>query len=339
MVAVEQNKLIRFINASYGIVGTHSAVQICSWTKKALRGQGVCYKQKFYGIDCHRCAQMSPAFAWCHQSCSHCWRPSEWMVKNTFKEKDVDEPEKIIEETVKQRRRLICGIGGAADVSKQLFDESYNKFPSHWAISLSGEPTIYPKIGELIQRLRKQKEVRSVFLVTNGQEPQRIAHMAKRGQLPTQLYVSITAPNEVQFKKLNKSIYTDGWERLITTLNMLKKLKCRTVVRLTHIRKINDNEKAIKEFAELLEKAQPHFIEIKGYVFIGLSRMRLRKENMPLHTDVVEFSKKLLAFLPSYAHEGTDVNSRVVLLKNKKRRMDTLIVKKKKHPMCNRKQL
>ena len=37
--------------ASYEIVGNHSAVEICGWTKKSIKGsEGGCYKQKFYGI-------------------------------------------------------------------------------------------------------------------------------------------------------------------------------------------------------------------------------------------------------------------------------------------------
>ena len=44
----------------YGVIGNHSAVQICTYNKKAIKGgkQEACYKEKFYGIDCHRCAQI-----------------------------------------------------------------------------------------------------------------------------------------------------------------------------------------------------------------------------------------------------------------------------------------
>jgi hypothetical protein len=34
----------------YRIVGNHSAVQFVDLTKNALRGQGVCEEEKFYGI-------------------------------------------------------------------------------------------------------------------------------------------------------------------------------------------------------------------------------------------------------------------------------------------------
>ena len=43
----------------YRIVGNNSAVKICNWTKTSLRDEGVCYKEQFYGIKSHLCAQIS----------------------------------------------------------------------------------------------------------------------------------------------------------------------------------------------------------------------------------------------------------------------------------------
>ncbi|KAH3662138.1 hypothetical protein OGATHE_004894, partial [Ogataea polymorpha] len=34
----------------YSVIGSHSGVKICRWTKSALRGRGSCYKFAFYGI-------------------------------------------------------------------------------------------------------------------------------------------------------------------------------------------------------------------------------------------------------------------------------------------------
>ena len=153
-ITLEPKVREKYEKAIYGIAGNHSGVQICSWTKRALRGKGVCYKQKFYGVDCHKCCQMSPALAWCQENCIFCWRPMEWMKKTVMGEDEVDSPQSIIEKCVEARDRLINGIGGAGDVNREAFDQTFRKFPSHWAISLSGEPTIYPKIGELVQLLR-----------------------------------------------------------------------------------------------------------------------------------------------------------------------------------------
>jgi tRNA wybutosine-synthesizing protein 1 len=38
----------------YKIIGSHSGVKICRWTKSQLRGRGGCYKHSFYGIESHR---------------------------------------------------------------------------------------------------------------------------------------------------------------------------------------------------------------------------------------------------------------------------------------------
>lgn len=309
----------------YGIAGNHSGVQICSWTKKAIRNKGICYKQIFYGVDCHKCCQMSPALAWCQENCIFCWRPMEWMKKIIMNENEVDGPEDIINSLVEERKKLIVGIGGAHDVNKKLFQESWKEFPSHWAISLSGEPTIYPKLSELIGFLKKNKEVKSVFLVTNGQEPDHLKKMAKEGNLPTQLYISLDAPNKTLFNKINKSLYKDGWKRLSKTLSLISKFKCRRVIRFTLIKGLNNGEEYLKDYAKLFEKSKADFIEVKAYMFLGLSRKRLKIENMPFHEDALDYSKKLKKLLKNYKIINQHRPSRIVLLKRNNSEYDNII--------------
>lgn len=38
----------------YHLIGSHSGVKICRWTKSMMRGRGGCYKHTFYGIESHR---------------------------------------------------------------------------------------------------------------------------------------------------------------------------------------------------------------------------------------------------------------------------------------------
>jgi len=57
------------------------------------------------------------------------------------------------------------------------------------------------------------------------------------------------------------------------------------------------NDEYIKEYAELIKKSNPRFIEIKGFMSIGFARKRLGYERMPWHEDIVEFAKKLVAEL------------------------------------------
>jgi tRNA wybutosine-synthesizing protein 1 len=298
----------------YGLAGKHSGVQICSWTRKALRGKGVCYKQKFYGVDCYCCCQMSPALAWCQENCVFCWRPMEWMKIEMGKK--ADSPEEIISACVQERRRLLTGIGGAEDVDRKSFERSLRNFPSHWAISLSGEPTVYPSLGELVKALRAKK-VRTIFVVTNGQEPERLRELAKEDALPTQLYVSLAAPDEKLFKKINCPVYDDGWQRLNQTLELMPELKCRKVIRLTLIKGINDAEKHLPDYAALIEKSKTDFLEVKAYMFLGLSRKRLKQENMPSHDDIKKWTKKLERYLKNYSMIDEDAGSRIVLFKRK----------------------
>jgi len=92
--------------------------------------------------------------------------------------------------------------------------------------------------------------------------------------------------------------------------------KGRTCIRLTIIKGINDNH--LKEYAALLEKGDPDFIEVKAYMHIGESRERLKRENMPIHEEIVAFSKELVKELPEYDIVSEHIPSRVILLAKKK---------------------
>ena len=52
----------------YKLIGTHSGVKLCRWTKAMLRGRGGCYKHTFYGINSFQCMEMTPSLA-CANKC------------------------------------------------------------------------------------------------------------------------------------------------------------------------------------------------------------------------------------------------------------------------------
>ena len=54
------------------------------------------------------------------------------------------------------------GFYGDSRNDKQRLDESL--LPTHYAISLSGEPTMYPKLPELIKYLNHLKQQNQFFL-------------------------------------------------------------------------------------------------------------------------------------------------------------------------------
>jgi tRNA wybutosine-synthesizing protein 1 len=192
----------------YRLSGRHSAVKICTWTKNSIRGKGVCYKQKFYGINSHRCVQMSPAVGFCQNRCVFCWRPIE--LTEGIEMKDWDEPGDVIEKCLKGQRELLTGFGGNERADTCKLEEA--DLPLHFAISLTGEPTLYPRLNELIRLLHSRGF--STFVVTNGMEPGILASI----EPPTQLYLSVDAPTQGLFRKIDQPVYGDGWQRLQESL-------------------------------------------------------------------------------------------------------------------------
>lgn len=287
----------------YGMVGNHSAVQICRWTKKSLLDEGFCYKQQFYGINSHRCCQMTPAVSWCPNKCVFCWRAIEHTLGTDMKNVDIDEPKGIIEGCIKAQQKQLSGFGGNEKVNAKKLKEAME--PMHFAISLSGEPTLYPKISELIKELRRQGK--TSFLVTNGLLPKVLEKM----EMPTQLYISLDAPNEKLFKKIDKPQIRNAWNKFNKTIELLPKLKTRTTLRITAIKGLNMcNE---EQYAALIKQSEPMFVEVKSYMWVGFSRKRLKMENMPLHNEVVEFAQNIAKHC-SYRIIDEKKESRVVLL-------------------------
>ncbi len=289
----------------YAIVGNHSAVKLCHWLRESLLRNRFCYKQQFYGIKTHRCLQMSPAVNNCTQNCLFCWR---FQGFSEVYLKKVDDPEYIVEESIKQQRRLIVGYKGDPRVDKKKWEEAMN--PKHVAISLIGEPTLYPRLGELIEEYHKRGF--TTFLVTNGTMPEVLENL---DPLPTQLYVTLAAPNEDIYRKLLVPLIRNGWSRLMKTLEILPSLNTRKVIRHTLVKGWNMEQ--IEEYAKLDSIAEPDFIEPKAYVFVGYSRERLTINNMPSHEDIRTFSKKL-ASLTGYHYTDEKEDSRVVLLSKDK---------------------
>jgi len=270
--------------SGYRFVGNNAAVKICGFTKKGVKDEDYCYKKKFYGINSHRCVQMTPSMI-CPNRCTFCWRDTSTMTGKYWKG-EIDDPREIIEGAIEQQRKLLEGFKGNKNVSKKQFEEAMN--PIHFAISLTGEPTMYPKIKELIKELHKMGK--SSFLVTSGQFPERIAEL---DPLPTQLYISVDAPNEKVFEGVERSQFKNGWERLNKSLKIMSELKTRRVVRITLVKGINDCDP--EGYVGLIKKGNPDFVEVKGYMFIGHSRERLEIKNMPSHEEVKEFAKKICA--------------------------------------------
>ena len=170
----------------------------------------------------------------------------------------IEESRKLVEEFVASRKDII-------DVHLEAAN------PKHVAISYDGEPTMYTRLGELISEFRKRGI--STFVVTNGTFPERIIEMKETGNLPTQLYVTMAAPDRETYLKVCSSVkpyfpvHADHWERLNRTLGLLSSLECRTVIRITSVRGVNMISPEL--YRERIRSANPSFLEVKGFSITG----------------------------------------------------------------------
>ena len=302
------NKDLRTVleKQKYRLIGRHSAIKLCTWTKKSIRDQGVCYKQQFYGIECHRCLQMTPAVSWCTHKCLFCWRNVEQTLGTELP--GFDEPEYISDEAILLQRKLMEGYAGVPEkVNAKKYGEAQN--PNQAAISLSGEPTVYPKIGELVAEFKKRRF--STFLVTNGTFPGRLEKMET---LPTQLYLSMVAPDPAVYRRVCNPSHTGNWDRIQETIDLFPSLDTRKAVRITLVKGINMSSP--EEYAKMIARAEPDYVEAKAYMFVGGSRMRLSIDNMPSFAEVQGFATDL-SEATGYRIKDYKRDSRVVLLVRK----------------------
>jgi len=219
----------------------------------------------------------------------------------------IDDPFEIIEEFIKYQRLLLTGFKGNFKVDKKKWDEAQN--PTNMAISLAGEPTLYERLSDLIEEAHKRGM--STFLVTNGTRSDRLKKLETE---PTNLYISLCAPDEESYKKTNQPLIKDSWKNLNESLELMRDFRCRKVIRITLVKGLNMKEP--EKYAKLILKSDADFIEPKGYIWVGESQNRLSKESMPFHEDVVEFAKKL-SESTGYIIKDEFKPSRVVLLTKK----------------------
>jgi tRNA wybutosine-synthesizing protein 1 len=280
----------------------HTAAQTCGWTKNALRGEGKCYKNVFYGIESARCIQMTPVVK-CNERCVFCWRDH---AGHAYELGDVewDDPEAVVDASIDLQRELLSGFGGNDEVPREVFEGAME--PRHVAISLDGEPTLYPYLPELIEAFH-DRDI-TTFLVSNGTNPAVLAECE-----PTQLYVSVDAPDRGTFEDTVKAVEDDAWERLVETLDVLAaKEATRTVVRSTLV--AGHNMHHPEWYAAMCDRADADFVELKAYMHVGHSRGRLDRDAMPAHEEVRAFAEAVGAYLPEHDELKEVPASRVAML-------------------------
>lgn len=250
---------------------------------------------------------MTPSVFYCNLGCIFCWRAQNGDHNIRWDETKLptwEDPETIIDGSIKEQKRILTGYKATPNVDHIKRIEADT--PRHAAISLAGEPTIYPHLDGLIKEFHRRDF--TTFLVTNGTNPNALSQLIEE---PTQLYVSVSAFEKDSFSKICRPQSNNSWKKLNETLGLLPSFKCPTVIRFTLARHLNLEYP--KRFAKLVKKANPTYLEPKAYMFVGFSRLRLEFSNMPTHKEIKNFGAQLSSEL-QYKILDESPDSRVVLL-------------------------
>ncbi|KAF2265852.1 hypothetical protein CC78DRAFT_567409 [Lojkania enalia] len=317
MVPVASPTHAALTKQGYTIIGSHSGVKICRWTKSALRGRGSCYKYSFYGIQSHLCMEATPSLS-CSNKCVFCWRHGTNPVGTTWRW-ITDSPELIFDGITTAHYKKIKMMKGIPGVRAERFAEAMRI--RHCALSLVGEPIFYPHINDLLNIMHQNRI--STFLVCNAQHPAQLATLVS----VTQLYVSIDASNKDSLRRIDRPLHRDFWERFCACLDILRnrRFEQRTVFRLTLVKGFNMAEE-VRGYADLVERALPGFVEVKGVTYCGTSAAGsagLTMHNVPFYEEVAvfvtELEKELRARNLGYGIAAEHAHSCCVLLADETR--------------------
>ena len=281
MITEERRNYLK--KQGYRLVGNHSAIKTCHYCSAAVKGNDVCYKNTFYNIASWRCIQATVTLDLCNLRCRWCWRDINYGTSSGSM--FTDEPQDIVEGFIKEHKNVMMGFYGSNKVNKDRLDETMS--PKHVALSLTGDACLYPRLPELIKGIHN-KDMTS-FVVTNGT----ITHMTKRlvNQQPTQLYITLPAPNKETYLKMCNPIAGNyGWENILESLYLLENFK-RSAVRLTLVKNMNMFNP--HEYAKILEDKGFKFLELKSAMPVGDARYRMEYSEMPSHEEIRKFGQDI----------------------------------------------
>uniref|UniRef100_A0A8C5LGE2 tRNA 4-demethylwyosine synthase (AdoMet-dependent) n=1 Tax=Jaculus jaculus TaxID=51337 RepID=A0A8C5LGE2_JACJA len=258
-------------------------------------------------LQSHRCMEATPSLA-CANKCVFCWRHHTNPVGTEWRWK-MDQPEMILKEAIENHQNMINQFKGVPGVQSTRFEEGMQI--KHCALSLVGEPIMYPEINRLLKLLHQCGI--SSFLVTNAQFPVEIKNL-----IPvTQLYVSVDASTKDSLKKIDRPLFKDFWQRFLDSLKALAAKQQRTVYRLTLVKSWNVDE--LQAYAELVSLGNPDFIEVKGVTYCGESAASsLTMANVPWHEEVVRFVRELVTLIPDYEIACEHEHSNCLLIAHRK---------------------
>jgi len=285
----------------YKLVGNHSAIKLCHWCKSSLNDKTACYKNTFYGINSWQCIQASVTLDICNLRCQWCWRDIDYNPKGV---RFTDSPEDIVKGFIDKQREILVGFYGSSKVDKLKLDEGMK--PKHIALSLTGDACMYPRLPELINEIHRNDM--TSFLVTNGTFPEMVRKLIDNQ--PTQMYITLPAPDKETFEEVCKPLGVNGWENIMESLKLLKHFK-RSVIRLTLGKEWNFKDP--EKYAEIINENEFNFLELKSAVPIGAAMYRMSQEQVPYHSEIRDFAKEIEK-LTEFKIIDEQVESQVVLM-------------------------
>uniref|UniRef100_A0A2I3S3B1 tRNA 4-demethylwyosine synthase (AdoMet-dependent) n=1 Tax=Pan troglodytes TaxID=9598 RepID=A0A2I3S3B1_PANTR len=249
------------------------------------QGRGACYKHTFYGIESHHCMETTPSLA-CANKCVFCWRHHNNPVGTEWRWK-MDQPEMILKEAIENHQNMIKQFKGVPGVKAERFEEGM--MVKHCALSLVGEPIMYPEINRFLKNL----------------EP------------VTQLYVSVDASTKDSLKKIDRPLFKDFWQRFLDSLKALAVKQQQTVYRPTLVKAWNMDE--LQAYVQLVSLGNPDFIGVKGVTYCGeSSASSLTMAHVPWHEEVVQFVRELVDLIPDYEIACEHEHSNCLLIAHRK---------------------
>jgi tRNA wybutosine-synthesizing protein 1 len=265
--------------------------------------------------------EATPSMA-CANKCTFCWRHNSNPTTTEWKW-DVDDPIKLVEQMLAAHVGMVKNTGGVPGVTPDKLQEGMT--PKHCALSLVGEPIIYPRVNEFVGELHRRGI--STFLVNNGQFPDHINALAPI----TQLYLSVDAFDAKVMKEIGRPAFKDFWERFQSSVVNTSKKKGRTVHRLTMIKGVNmmlPSEEDVAGYAATVALGKPHLVEFKALTptFQGAGdKTPFRMANVPSYEEVLDFAQKVCShpdLKEQYEVACVHEHSRCVLLASKALRVN-----------------
>ncbi|PNI92612.1 LOW QUALITY PROTEIN: TYW1B isoform 3 [Pan troglodytes] len=99
--------------------------------------------------ESHHCMETTPSLA-CANKCVFCWRHHNNPVGTEWRWK-MDQPEMILKEAIENHQNMIKQFKGVPGVKAERFEEGM--MVKHCALSLVGEPIMYPEINRFLKLL------------------------------------------------------------------------------------------------------------------------------------------------------------------------------------------